>query len=792
MRRVFISLFRKGESNGVKILCLGVGLAIGLTLLAEVIFQTSYDKFIPWLEDTYRLEERFCYQSDAGDWMSYPQVSGATAPGIKSYCPEVETATRFTGVVEKEIFMSEDGKEVACSIYMCDSSFFDMFPVPILMGESPHTGLEKEGCGYISRTLFEMLGQDIVGRTLTSKDYSDFHFTVIGVFDDFPDNTHLPRFNVALALPTIKWFTYDGSNNWLGNDRYKGYVRLRHGTDPEQLRPNIERMMDDHISEALNRSGGQLEYVFKPVGDIFFSSDYNRVMCIVFLSFAVIMLLTSFLNYVLLSLSSMVSRAKYMATYRCYGASSWDICRMVLAESFFHVGILSLALAVLIIFGLQDFLQMQLGHGLRALFSPSAVIACVLVTIVVVVACGLVPGYFYARIPVTYACRRYSESKRRWKLGLLFVQFMLTAFFVSLLVVVGLQYNMLTNYNTGFDYKHVLTVDLSGMDETESNRCVQQLKLLPDVVSVTWGFQSLAERCNGNNVYNPETGQEYMNVADMYDVGDDYLETFQIPLVCGDTFTPHLQDTVTRQVMVSRSFVERMRELVGWTDSPVGRSFFLTGHSVGEFTICGVYEDIYIGSQISEDRDSRPTVMLYNDTPSYNLYVRVREMSPETIMKVQQVVNETLARDDKIVTSLDIQMRDMYDSLLHVRNSVLFAGLCVLIIALVGLIAYIRAELSRRRSEIAIRVIHGASVADVEFLFLIDLLKIALPAILLGVLCAWMAGQSVLTLFAVKIGLTWRIFIPCIIAVLLLVMLLSAWLVWRASRTNPIENLRTE
>lgn len=40
---------------------------------------------------------------------------------------------------------------------------------------------------------------------------------------------------------------------------------------------------------------------------------------------------------------------------------------MILSESLLH-GLISLALAVLIIFGLQDFLQEQIGHSLESLF----------------------------------------------------------------------------------------------------------------------------------------------------------------------------------------------------------------------------------------------------------------------------------------------------------------------------------------------------------------------------------------------------------------------------------------
>ena len=50
----------------VKIVCLSVGLAIGLVMLAEVIFERSYDNFLPGLKETYRVEER--YKQKGVDW----------------------------------------------------------------------------------------------------------------------------------------------------------------------------------------------------------------------------------------------------------------------------------------------------------------------------------------------------------------------------------------------------------------------------------------------------------------------------------------------------------------------------------------------------------------------------------------------------------------------------------------------------------------------------------------------------------------------------------------------------
>lgn len=790
MKRALQNLFRKGEGNLTKILCLGVGMAIGLVMLAEVIFERSYDNFIPHLEDTYIIQENYKHQGN--DWKNHNTVSGAIAPGIKRYCPEVEAATRFTILNEDLLLTTDDQRTIKGNAYLCDSSFFEVFPRKILMGEAPHTGLEKANNAYISAKLLKVLGNDIIGKQLTWKIFPDFHLTVVGVFEDFPENTHLPKIDIAVALPTIGQIMGDGRNNWLGNDRYSGYIRLRPGTDPQTLEPNIKHMLYTNAPmEELERSGSQFYLNLKPVSKIFLSSEYNRIMNIVFLIFAFIMLAVAVLNYILLVVSSVVKRAKSIATYRCYGAESKDIYRMILAESALHCFI-ALILAVLIVFGLQDFLQEQMGHSLRALFSPTALVLCLMVVIAVAVICGVMPGYIYTRIPVTYAYRRYTENKRQWKLGLLFVQFMLTTFFVCLLTVIGLQYQALTNYRTGFEYKNILYTSLSGTQNVERERCIQELKRLPNISGVTWGYQEMFMKCSGNNVYDPQNDKEYMNIADMYDVGPDYHKVFSIPILEGTGFTTELGDSVSQEVMVSRSFIDKMEKLAGWTGSPIGKQVFITEHQGRPYTICGVYEEIHLGSQVAEDFDDRPTVMFYNTHPNHLLYIRLKEMGPEQIKEIQDIVSRTMPSQEKHVYSLDLEMANQYNMLLHVRNSILFVGLCILVIALIGLIAYIRDEVNRRRSEIAIRIIHGAQVKDVQFLFLKDILKIAIPAVLIGTAFALFASNRLLELFAFKINLTGYIFGGCILVVLMFMLILSTSMIWKAARSNPINNLRTE
>ena len=64
-----------------------------------------------------------------------------------------------------------------------------------------------------------------------------------------------------------------------------------------------------------------------------------------------------------------------------------------------------------------------LGVSPETLLLSEGAVVLLGVCAAVFLATGLVPGILFARIPVTSAFRRSRESRRIWKLSLLFLQF---------------------------------------------------------------------------------------------------------------------------------------------------------------------------------------------------------------------------------------------------------------------------------------------------------------------------------------------------------------------------------
>lgn len=792
MRRAFHNLFRKGEANAEKVVCLTFGLALGLLLLAQVIFERSYDSFIPRLADTYQINTRGKMPNDA-EWKTWTHVPGGVATGMKELCPGIEAATRLTGVIDDAQFVTEDGRELQGNLFLCDSAFFDVFPRHILMGEEPRTGLAKANQAYISATLAESFGPDVVGKQVKLKSNEKIALTVAGVFEDLPDATHLPDMDILCSMPTIGQIMWDGSENWVGNDRYLGYLRLAPGFTSERLQPDIERVVQTKVmTKEVEKSGIKLTFQLKPVSEIHASSDYNRLMNWVYLIFAILLLGAATFNYLLLVVSSMVNRAKSIATYRCYGADGKDICRMVLAESSLHC-LLALAAAMLVLFSLRDFLPTYLGHTLQELFPLSTVWVCLAVTVVVALICGALPGWLYTRIPLVYAYRHYTENKHRWKLGLLFVQFLLSTLFVSLLAVVSLQYDKLIHTDLGFSYDRCLRVSLEQAKGKERNRLCEELRKLPFVEDLTWGYQNLSEGgTSGNIVYRPDTGEDLFNVSDLYWTGPHFLRFFQIEIEEGG-FDEALNDTTVQQVMVSRRFVERMEKIEGWKAPYTGRHFFMSGHENLPCVVKGVYRDIQVTPLLQESMDERPTVMYYfGNFPYNNLYIRLSEMGSEQIQQVQQVVDEVLVDAPQTAYLMSVELGQHYDGLKHVRGSLLFAGGLVLLITFIGLVAYLRDEVNRRRRELAIRIIFGSTPLAALRLFLHRLQWVLLPALCVGAMVAYAVSERILQLFAVRVSAQLWFFALLALLVGVVACAFSAWMVLRAIRLNPRENLYAE
>ena len=778
------NLNQRGQHNWTKILCLAVGLAAGVVLIGKVGMEQSWDDFFPESDRIYVVCEDAVID---GEYDHYAQTAGAVAPGIKRYCPQVEAATRYTWLMEAALIVTDDDERVRANYALVDSCFFDVFPFRVLAG-NPHEVLGQTDCCMIPRSLAEKLGGDVVGKKLYYQKRGNLPLTVGGVYEDLPLNSKLNGLEVMVAMPTIKKIMWDGTENWVGNDRYQSYVRLAKGTTPDDLKVQFRKMEVDNIpEEEMKKAGVEIHFSLTPLLDYHTKDENTRRMTWIFSLLAAVLIGCAVMNYLLLVVGGISHRAREMAVRKCYGAENRNLYAQVLSESVLHL-LLSLALAAGLLFVAKDTVGQITGAPLDVLLlAGNNVWMITLTSLVVLLVTGLVPGWIYTHIPVATAFKNYSQSHRLWKLLLLGLQFASATLLIVLLAVVGRQYQLMVNDNPGYDYSTLGIIDGNDLPKKERQLVVDELRKLSVVKGVTASSEMLTYSQSGDNIFLPDDERQYMNVANLYDMSDGYFDVMGIPVLSGRTFTE--QTDTLREVMVSRRFEERMQELAGW-DQAVGKQIHVTSFD-GYHTIVGVYEDPRIGSITNPD--TRPSVCFYSNKPENLPYILVRFHSMDGMEAVNKRLHELIPDNpDLAVTAYTHIMTDLYTDAHRFRTTVMIGGLVALLIALIGLIGYLTGEIGRRQKEIAIRKVNGARTADVLRLFVADILRVALPAVILGAASAAVVARQWLEQFSEKAPLPGWLFFVCALFVLAVILSVVCAGCRRVATSNPVRYLKSE
>lgn len=779
----------------IKVLSLGVGMAIAVILIAKVCFELSYDSSYKDVDRIYKIRTGAVMQGEDKD---FGQVSGAIAPGFKAEVPGVLEATRFTSIFNSENFIiDDDGSKVAAEHLLADSCFFRIFNRQFLAGEPEKALRSWSGDVAISKTFAEKLGGvgAAVGKQIANEDNPNLKLTVCGVYEDFPKNGSIHA-DVILSIEAMsKW----SLSNWVGNDRYVAFVKLAEGVDPASLKDAIHEMQKAHQPlEEMEKSGLTLWYFLSPLATEHSSKPEVRNLVFILAIIAALLLLVSIMNYVLVAISDVIRRAREVGVRKCYGAQPWDINKILLKETAWNLGV-SLAVAALLIFAFRGAVESLLGVPVKDLVTPLSVWIIVGIVILVFLVSAVIPVRMFTKIPISSAFRGYKESKRRWKISLLAFQFAINAVLVSLVLIVSFQYRKVLNTDPGYEYRNLVYETFQSYDQTKMNAIAGALRSLPEVEAAELTYTLPFEKASGNNVYLPGDDRELFNIADEYGASEGFFDMMGFRLVEGSV------PKGPNDVAVSKSFVTKMAAFADWSDGAVGKIVNISEHD--QVTICGVYEDYVIGDVT--DMDERPSVRFCwnrdfyteadKDVDKYDwsglmhtIVIKLNEVTPAAMRKVEKTIREVAPDSDAEVKAYSETLVNMYDSTKQMKRTYELGALFALLIAVIGLVSYVRDENYRRSAEIAVRKVNGAQSSEIVSMLVTDILKVAVFAVIIGDAGAWLVAHYWLQQFPVKIALNPLFFIAADIIVLAIIVSVIVIGSLRIAHTNPVESLKNE
>lgn len=119
----------------------------------------------------------------------------------------------------------------------------------------------------VSETLARSIGhgENVVGKNIRLDSYPNNTIIIGGIFEEMPENSHI-QYDAIVSLASISKFFWDGTDNWIGNERYGSFVKLHPSASPESITPAIEKAKGKYLdTESLQKAGYQVSYTLQPL-----------------------------------------------------------------------------------------------------------------------------------------------------------------------------------------------------------------------------------------------------------------------------------------------------------------------------------------------------------------------------------------------------------------------------------------------------------------------------------------------------------------------------------------------
>ena len=528
MRQLYYTiryLLRGRGGNVIKVLSLTLGLGVGLILFARVAFELSFDTFFDQVEDLYSVHVR--YNDDKTGEEDGSRILFAPIPeALRQEFPEIQYATVCRRRYGAVLYHGED--RFKPRLMMADSLFFRTMGIKVLRGDDRLLGIEDQV--FLSEKMAERIfgKEDPIGKQLLyGKNYP---YTVVGIFRDIPENSHL-RFDAVASFINMKT-QFGAYAGWGADDSYLGYIRLKPGVFPEQINQKIPALLPKYIDvERERKQGFDMELYIKPVSEIYTQSTEVKRMVVIMSVLAFALLFVAAMNYILNSVSSLPIRARSVGVHKCNGASSKDIFNMFLFETA-ALFVVALVCMALLLFAFREYVaDMAAVPTLGTLLNAQTIWLPAIMILAIFILSALLPARLFSVIPVTQVFRVSTSGKQGWKRSLLFIQFGGIAFVITLLVIVLLQYDRLMNNDLGYDPENIVYAPLNNMDDQKAAKLTAEFKKLPYVTATGLSSMDILSGYGGFPILDNE--KNWLFTARQVNYDADYLSLMKIPLLEG-------------------------------------------------------------------------------------------------------------------------------------------------------------------------------------------------------------------------------------------------------------------
>jgi len=701
---------------------------------------------------------------------SMPEVKLAATTTPASWFPRVPLTTGTNNIHGAGLFAGKD--------------YFQVFTYPLISGDKLTALNDKNGIVLSEKLAMRLFHstEDIIGKAVYWQlDQTRRTSMVTGVFKGTPANSSI-QFDFILPFDAFKTIM-NMSDNLSSGGPFHTYLVLKERVSVEKFNEKLSAFMKSHSN------GNPRNMFLKPYRDNYLYGNYEngvqtggRISYVrLFSLIAIFILVIACINFMNLSTAKAAGRMKEMGIRKTIGAGRHTLIIQYLAESLLLVFV-AMLLALLLVVSLLPAFNQITGKTLSIEIDTRLITT--LLGIVLVTGClaGSYPAFYLSGFkPVAVLKGKLNNlTGTQWaRKGLVIFQFTLSIVFIVAVLVVYRQIAFIQSHKTGYDKDQVIYFDVEGKVPGAMPAFLTAVRDIPGVINASGMVGNVLGGPTGGNRWQRD-GIDQVTLFRPFMVNYGMIETLGIEMKEGRSFSP-AYGMDTAKIIFNEAAIAAM----GIKD-PVGKTVRFDGV---DRQIIGVAKNFHFQSLHEEVKPLFFMLDFMNTTVMVKIDPAAEKGAIDKLKAFYSAYNPGFPFDYKF---LDEDYQAQYIAEKRVAAlSKYFAGLAVLISCL-GLFGLASFTAEKKRKEIGIRKVLGATVSQVVLLLSKEFLRAVGIALCIAMPLSWWIMHHWLAGFALRIPLGMDIFLITGLSMIVITITTVSFQAVNAAIANPVKSLDAE
>jgi putative ABC transport system permease protein len=308
------------------------------------------------------------------------------------------------------------------------------------------------------------------------------------------------------------------------------------------------------------------------------------------------------------------------------------------------------------------------------------------------------------------------------------------------------------------------------------------------------GYGFPGDMVAGDNILVTKDGERKSQRAIQILIDHDYIKTLGLELLAGRDFSKEMKTDKDQAFIINETAVKELG--FGTPESALGKTLWWpvwgaqNPDSLKQGQVIGVVKDFHYNSLY--DKVETTVLQIFPDA-YWKVAVKLKTANMgNTLSHVQNVWGKFTPDYPIEYRFLDESFDQMYKSEDKLKSLLWIFTAVTIFVACLGLFGLAAYAAERRKKEIGIRKVLGASVEGIVLLLSKEFVKLVVIALLIASPLAWYAMKGWLEDFAYSIELEWWIFaLAGAVAIVIAICTVSFQSV-KAALMNPVKSLRSE